>query len=84
MRKPDFCLCVNKGVDQLCSNFTADQRLCFHYSDSTIPPLLICKISRFYLSSVNVQASLSRTWSVAPKTGFLAPQLILMLYWMSQ
>ena len=23
MRKPDFCICKNKGVDQLCSNFTA-------------------------------------------------------------
>ena len=35
MRKPDFCLCENKGADQLCSNCTADQRLCFRYSDST-------------------------------------------------
>ena len=29
MRKPDFCLCENKGAD-----CTADQRLCFRYSDS--------------------------------------------------
>ena len=41
MRKPDFCICDNKGADQLCSNCTADQRLCFHYSDSTIPLLLL-------------------------------------------
>ena len=27
----------NKGADQLCSNCTADQRLCFHYMNSTIP-----------------------------------------------
>ena len=40
MRKPDFCLCENKGADQLRSNCEADQRLCFRYSDSTIPPLL--------------------------------------------
>ena len=26
----------NKGADQLCSNRTADQHLCFHYIDSTI------------------------------------------------
>ena len=39
MRKPDFCLCENKDTDQLCSNCTADQRLCFRYLDSTIPPL---------------------------------------------
>ena len=37
MRKPDFCLCENEDSDQLCSNYTADQRLCFRYTDSTIP-----------------------------------------------
>ena len=36
MRKPGSCLCENKDTDQLCSNFTADQRLCFCYADSTI------------------------------------------------
>ena len=36
MRKPDFCLCENKDTDQLCSNCTADQRLCFRYTVSTI------------------------------------------------
>ena len=40
MRKPDICLCVNKGADQLCSNCIADQPLCFRYSFSTIPLLL--------------------------------------------
>ena len=34
MRKPEFCLCENKGADQLCSNCTADQHLCFGYTDS--------------------------------------------------
>ena len=32
MRKTDFCLCKNKDTNQLCSNCTADQRLCFRYS----------------------------------------------------
>ena len=41
IRKPTICICENKGTDQLCSNCTADQRLCFHYPDSTIPHLLI-------------------------------------------
>ena len=45
VRKPDFCLCENKGADQLRSNCEADQRLCFRHSDSTIPLLLIAKIS---------------------------------------
>ena len=35
MRKPDFCLCENKDADPLCSNCTADQRLCFRHTDST-------------------------------------------------
>ena len=39
MRKPDFCICENKDADQLCGNFEADQRLCFRYTDSTIPLL---------------------------------------------
>ena len=29
MRKTEFCLCENKGPDQLCSNCTADQCFCF-------------------------------------------------------
>ena len=41
MRKPDFWLCENKGADQLCSNCTSDQHLCFRYTDRTISPLLI-------------------------------------------
>ena len=58
MRKLDFPLCENKGVDQLRSNSNceADQHLCFRYTDSTIPPLLIPQISRFKLSSESVQA----------------------------
>ena len=37
VRKPDFCL----------GNREADQRLCFRYSDSTIPLLLKSEISSF-------------------------------------
>ena len=47
MRKPDFCLGENKGADQLRGNREADQRLCFRYSDSTIPLLLKSEISSF-------------------------------------
>ena len=38
MGKPTICINENKGADQLRSNCEADQRLCFRYSDSTIPP----------------------------------------------
>ena len=38
--KTGFCLGENKGADQLRGNREADQRLCFRYSDSTIPLLL--------------------------------------------
>ena len=37
MRKPAICICENKDADQLRSNCTADQRLCFRYIVSTIP-----------------------------------------------
>ena len=39
VRKPDFCICENKDADQLRGNSEADQGLCFHYKDSTIPLL---------------------------------------------
>ena len=39
MRKPEFCICKNKDADQLRDNREADQRLCFPYKNSTIPPL---------------------------------------------
>ena len=37
--------CENKDTDQLRSNCAADQRLCFRYSDSTIPLLPKSEIS---------------------------------------
>ena len=40
MGKPATCLGENKDADQLRGNREADQRLCFRYSDSTIP--LLC------------------------------------------
>ena len=36
MRKPAFCICKNKGADQLHGNRAADQRLCFRCID--MPP----------------------------------------------
>ena len=42
-----------------------EDRLCFRYMESTIPLLLLCKVSSFKLSSVTVQAGLCRTWSEA-------------------
>ena len=47
MGKPTICIGENKGADQLRGNREADQRLCFRYLDSTIPPLLNSKISSF-------------------------------------
>ena len=45
MRKPAFCICENKDADQLRGNCEADQRLCFSYTDSTIPLLPKTEIS---------------------------------------
>ena len=47
MGKPTICIGENKDADQLRGNCEADQRLCFRYSDSTIPVLLKSEISRF-------------------------------------
>ena len=76
MRKQDYCLCKNKGADQLRGNREADQRLCFRYTDSIFPLLLISEISSFQLFSELVQPGLCRTLSETPKTGFLASRLI--------
>ena len=45
--KPTICIGENKDAYQLRGNREADQRLCFRYSDSTIPPLPNAKISSF-------------------------------------
>ena len=37
MEKPTICICENKDADQLRGNREADQRLCFRFTDSTIP-----------------------------------------------
>ena len=52
MRKPTIYICENKGADQLHGNREADQRLCFRYTDSTIPLLLKSEISSFKPASV--------------------------------
>ena len=39
MGKPTICIGENKDADQLRGNREADQRLCFRYSDSTLPLL---------------------------------------------
>ena len=63
MGKPTICIGENKDADQPRGDREADQRLCFRYSDSTIPPLLKCEISSFWLFSVTVQVGLCRTCS---------------------
>ena len=63
MGKPTICIGENKGADQLRGNREADQRLCFRYSDSTIPPLFNSKISSFSPASVLVQPGLCQTCS---------------------
>ena len=63
MRKPDFCLCVNKGAEQLRSSCESEQRLCFRFSDSTIPFLPKSEFFKLLASTVAVQAGLCQTWS---------------------
>ena len=63
MRKPTFCICENKGADQLRGNREADQRLCFRYIDSAIPLLSKSEISSLWPSSAAVQPGLCQTRS---------------------
>ena len=62
MGNPTICMGENKGADQLRSNCQADQRLCFLYTDGTIPQLSKSKISSLYPSSVT-EPGLCWTWS---------------------
>ena len=75
MRKLAFCICENKDADQLHGNREADQRLCFHYIDTTIPLLSKSEISCLQLSSIAVQPGLCGTRLETPKTGFLTTRL---------
>ena len=65
MRKPTICICENKDADQLCSNCTADQCLCFRHTDSKIPLILKSKVSSLSLYSVTVQP-----WLVSDLVGY--------------
>ena len=76
MRKPTTCICENKAADQLRGNREADQRLCFRYTDSTMPLLLKSEISSFGPASVTVHAGLCWTWSETKIVGFLTHRLI--------
>ena len=80
VRKPDFCICENKGADQLRGNRETDQRLCFRYTDctdSTIVLLPKSEISILKPSSVAVPPGLCRIRSETPNTGFLTTRLML-------
>ena len=63
MGKPTNCIGENKGADQLRGDREADQRLCFRYTDSTIPLLLKSENSSFYPASVTAQPDLCQTCS---------------------
>ena len=67
MRKQTFCICVNKGADQLGSTREADERLCFA---TLIVKFLyfLSKISSLKPSSVLVQLGFCRT---CPETTLL-------------
>ena len=63
MRKPTICIYENKDADQLRGNREADQRLCFRYTDSTLPVLPESETSSFKPASVIVQPDLCQTCS---------------------
>ena len=76
MRKPDFCICINKGTDQLCSYSVADQHFCFRYKDGTFTLLSKSEISSLSLYSVHIcTAWFVWTWLKTLKIGFVMMRL---------
>ena len=67
MGKPTICIGENNGADQLRSNWEAYQRLCFRYTDITIPLHYKSTISSLVPSSVCVQLGLCRTCWFSPE-----------------
>ena len=61
MGKPTFCICENKGADQLFSNCEADRRFWFRYTDNIIPLLSGSNISGPWPSDVTARAGLLLT-----------------------
>ena len=61
--EPTICICENKDADQLRGDREADQRLCFRYTDTTLPLLFKSEISSFQPASVTVQPDFCRTCS---------------------
>ena len=55
VRNPAFCICRITGADQLCSNCTADQRLCFCYM-----------VQSLYFLNPKFQASSDLLWLYSP------------------
>ena len=80
MRKPIFCICENKGAEELRSNCVVLQRFYFRYIGSTIPLLPKSEISSLYPSSVAVQLVLCPTCFETPKTGFVVMRLMFKLH----
>ena len=78
VRKPAFCICVNKDADQL-RGHDADQRLCFRCTDSKSLYFLNPKFqaTSFF---VDVQPRLCGTRLKKPNTGFLTTRLIYFHY----
>ena len=66
MRKPAF----EYGKTKAQISCAADLRLCFRYSDNTIPLLPKCEISSLCPFSVAVQPGLCQTWPETPEDWF--------------
>ena len=62
MRKPAFCICENKGADQLRGSRVADQRLCFRYMYSTAT----CMVQSLFFLNPKFQASSHILWLHSP------------------
>ena len=67
LEKADLSICKNKEAYQLCGNREGDHRLCFRYTDSTIPLLAKSEVSSLLIAFFNgCTAGIVSTWSKNP------------------
>ena len=76
LRKSDFCIHNNKGVNQTVLTIQVISNFVLCCIDSTSPLFSTSKISNPFASSVAVQPDLFWVWSETLKTGLLMTRLI--------
>ena len=68
--KTCFCICENKGADQLCGNRAADQTVCFSYFQASSYLVLLSHLSQRLIGELLVYRGIRRPSVVRPSSTF--------------